>query len=71
LRLQAAARGLPIVGDLLYDVGADPFWAGPTDESAREPPIALHAERIRYRDPDDGGEVVAAAALPAFWPALG
>jgi hypothetical protein len=31
----------------------------------------LHAERIRYRDPDDGGEVVAAAALPAFWPAVG
>ncbi|MFM8292638.1 MAG: RluA family pseudouridine synthase [Planctomycetia bacterium] len=70
LRLQAAVRGLPIVGDLLYDAGADPCWAGPTDESAREPPIALHAERIRYRDPDDGGEVVAAAPLPAFWPAV-
>lgn len=71
LRVQAAARGWPIVGDLLYDAGADRFWAGPTDESAREPPIALHAERIRYRDPDDGGEVIAAAALPAFWPAIG
>jgi 23S rRNA pseudouridine1911/1915/1917 synthase len=71
LRLQAAARGWPIVGDLLYDAGADPFWAGPIHESAREPPIALHAERIRYRDPDDGGEVVAAAPLPAHWPAIG
>jgi 23S rRNA-/tRNA-specific pseudouridylate synthase len=71
LRLQAAARGWPIVGDLLYDNGADPFWAGPIDESAREPPIALHAELIRYRDPDDGGVVVAAAPLPAHWPAVG
>lgn len=71
LRVQAASRGWPIVGDLLYDDAANPLWAGPPDESVREPPIALHAERIRYRDPDDGGEVVAAAPPPAWWPAAG
>ena len=68
LRLQAAVRGLPIVGDKLYDPVADTAWAGPPGDSFREPPIALHAERIRYLDPDAGGEVVAEAPLPGFWP---
>lgn len=68
LRLQAAARGLPIVGDMLYDPAADARWAGPPDDFLREPPIALHAERIRYIDPDTGGEVVAEAPLPGYWP---
>ena len=68
LRLQAAARKLPIVGDALYDPAADSHWAGPPDDSLREPPIALHAERIRYIDPDAGGEVVAEAPLPGSWP---
>ena len=69
LRLQAASRGLPIVGDLLYDEGADPLWAGTQPAAAREPPIGLHAVRICYRDPDDGGEMVAEAPPPAYWPA--
>lgn len=69
LRLQAAARGMPIVGDVVYDAVADMHWAGPPDDSVREPPIALHAERIRYVDPDAGGEVVAEAPLPGYWPA--
>lgn len=68
LRLQAATRGMPIVGDTLYDAAADTSWAGPADDSVREPPIALHAERIRYVDPDAGGEVVAEAPLPGYWP---
>jgi 23S rRNA pseudouridine1911/1915/1917 synthase len=69
LRLQAASRGWPIVGDLLYDAAADAAWAGPPSSAAREPPLALHAMRIRYRDPDDGREAVAEAPLPAYWPA--
>lgn len=68
LRLQAAARWMPIVGDVLYDPAADTLWAGPADDSLREPPIALHAERIRYIDPEEGGEVVAEAPLPGYWP---
>jgi 23S rRNA pseudouridine1911/1915/1917 synthase len=69
LRVQAASRGLPIVGDLMYDAAADTLWSGAADAAAREPPIALHAERIRYRDPDGGGEVVAEAPVPGYWPA--
>jgi 23S rRNA pseudouridine1911/1915/1917 synthase len=68
LRLQAAARGLPIVGDLLYDPAADAGWCGDQPQGGREPPIALHAARIRYADPDTGAETVAAASLPAGWP---
>lgn len=69
LRLQAATRGMPIVGDVLYDANADASWAGPPADEAREPPIALHAVRLSYRDPDTGAEVVAEAAVPGYWPA--
>lgn len=71
LRVQAASRGLPIVGDLLYDEAADTGWAGPAAAAVREPPIALHAVRIRYTDPDEGDEVVAEAPPPGHWPAAG
>jgi 23S rRNA pseudouridine1911/1915/1917 synthase len=76
LRLQAAARGLPILGDDLYGV-ADDSWAGPLqpregdglpDADPRMRPIALHASRITYADPDTGSEVTIEAALPAYWP---
>lgn len=76
LRLQAAARGLPIVGDDLYGV-ADVTWANPLQRDAastpsmndpRMRPIALHACRIAYADPDTRTEVTVEAALPAYWP---
>jgi len=70
LRVQAAARGLPVVGDLLYggpalstadDVTADHAAAGndaaddATDPRSR--PIALHAWRIAFTDPETGAPV--------------
>jgi 23S rRNA pseudouridine1911/1915/1917 synthase len=71
LRLQAATRGLPVVGDPLYgwpdNAAAD--WSAPrppADDRAR--PIALHAWRIRYRDPDTREMVTIAADVPGFWP---
>ena len=76
LRLQAAARGLPVVGDDLYGV-ADEAWLGAvrqgTDsgqekEDPRTEPIALHASRITYTDPDTGVEATVEAALPDYWP---
>jgi 23S rRNA pseudouridine1911/1915/1917 synthase len=86
LRLQAAARGLPIVGDDLYGV-ADEAWMKPPQTntqqtntqqteaalvpSADDPrmrPIALHACRITYADPDTRSEVTIEAALPPYWP---
>jgi 23S rRNA-/tRNA-specific pseudouridylate synthase len=63
LRLQAASRGLPIVGDELY--GGSPLGDG--DE--RERPILLHAWRIDYADPDSGERVTVEAPLPDHWPA--
>jgi 23S rRNA pseudouridine1911/1915/1917 synthase len=76
LRLQAAARRLPIVGDDLYGV-VDDAWAGPlhaetasapTADDPRTRPIALHACRITYADPDTRAEVTVEAALPTYWP---
>ena len=63
LRLQAASRGLPIVGDELY--GGPPLGDG--DE--RERPILLHAWRIDYADPDSGERISVEAPLPDHWPA--
>jgi 23S rRNA pseudouridine1911/1915/1917 synthase len=73
LRLQAAARGLRIVGDDLYGV-ADAAWTQPRGsepagvEDPRKRPIGLHACRIVYADPDTGSEVTVEAALPGYWP---
>ena len=81
LRLQAAARGLPIVGDDLYGV-VDEAWMKfpqpkppqtraavvPPADDPRMRPIALHACRISYADPDTGSEVMIEAALPTYWP---
>jgi len=72
LRVQAAARGMPVVGDTLY--GGPALEGGPALDDAdtaasRRQPIALHALSIRFRDPDADEEVVVTAALPPQWPA--
>jgi 23S rRNA pseudouridine1911/1915/1917 synthase len=71
LRLQAAARGMPILGDELYG-SAERDWAGaaagsgPDDPRTR--PLALHSFRIGYDDPDGSDRVTVEAELPACWP---
>lgn len=67
LRLQAAARGMPIVGDDLYG-GPPADWAGAVTDDPRTRPIALHAWRIAWTDPDTGEPREAEAPLPAWWP---
>lgn len=69
LRLQAAARGMPIVGDQLY---GGPAWpaGGEAEADPRLAPILLHAWKIAYADPDSGGPVEITADLPAHWPPL-
>ena len=78
LRVQAAARGMPVVGDTLYGGpalgsgqarggGQALEHIGPAD--TRQQPIALHALAIRFRDPDADEEVAVTAALPPLWPA--
>jgi 23S rRNA pseudouridine1911/1915/1917 synthase len=49
LRVQAAARGMPVLGDVLY--GATRTVEG---DDVREAAISLHAWRIAFRDPDSG-----------------
>jgi len=86
LRLQAAARGLPIMGDDLYGIAGEAWMQPPQTKtpqmqpqqpeaaevpSADDPrlrPIALHACRITYADPDTAAEVTIEAELPGYWP---
>ncbi|MFM8415745.1 MAG: RluA family pseudouridine synthase [Planctomycetota bacterium] len=67
LRVQAAARGLPVVGDFLY--GGRPAGPPPADERAAA--IALHAWRIGFLDPLTGAETVVTCPPPTSppWPA--
>ncbi|MFM1904401.1 MAG: hypothetical protein RLZZ440_2301 [Planctomycetota bacterium] len=69
LRLQAAVRGMPVVGDCLY---GGPALAGnaAADGDSREAPILLHAWSIAYADPDTGAAVEVIAPLPPHWPAV-
>ena len=63
LRVQAAHRGLPIVGDALY--GETPL---PADEP-RAGAILLHARSITFTDPDTGAAVTVGVPPPPWWPA--
>lgn len=78
LRLQASVRGLPIAGDDLYGT-ADDSWmqppssrpeGKPSGDDPRTRPMALHACRITYADPDTQAEVTVEAPVPAYWPEL-
>lgn len=78
LRLQAAARGLPVLGDDLYG-SVDADWSARIATAADvwrdsavagTPAIALHAARIDYADPDGGGPVAVEAPLPDYWDEL-
>lgn len=64
LRLQAASRGMPIVGDVLY--GGRPLSFDAVDTTDL---ILLHAWRIAYDDPDSGERLTIEAPMPAYWPA--
>ncbi|MGB8854201.1 MAG: RluA family pseudouridine synthase [Pirellulales bacterium] len=68
LRLQAACRGLPILGDELY--GGPAGIDGTPADDPRARPIALHAWRIAYTDPDSGERITREAPLPEWWPAV-
>jgi 23S rRNA pseudouridine1911/1915/1917 synthase len=71
LRLQAALRGMPVVGDELYGAGEgtiDGLPGAAVDPRSR--PIALHAWRIGFADPDTGRVVSVEAPLPDAWPVV-
>ncbi|MFI4876568.1 MAG: RluA family pseudouridine synthase [Blastopirellula sp. JB062] len=67
IRLQCAARGLPILGDALYG-SQHPF--GPQTEDSRARHIALHARYLRFRHPMVDETVAVTAPLGETWRAI-
>lgn len=64
IRLQASARGFPILGDQQY---GSQIHFGPQTEDLRERWIALHARSIQFRHPMTRAAVDVTAPLPAAW----
>lgn len=67
IRVQAASRGWPVVGDSQY---GSCMSFGAAGLSTRERPIALHARQLGFRHPMSGEEVDVVAPLPGAWDAL-
>jgi 23S rRNA pseudouridine1911/1915/1917 synthase len=64
IRVQAASRGWPVLGDVLY--GSDrPF--GPAAELPRDRVIALHAYRLTFLHPIRYEPLTVTAPLPEAW----
>jgi hypothetical protein len=64
LRVQAAWRGHPVLGDVTYG-SARPF--GPPAELPRDRVIALHARRLTLTHPSTKQEMTLEAPLPGYW----
>ena len=66
IRVQAAARGLTIMGDAKY--GAEMRFDGDRPHGAPEPQrIALHALRLEFRHPQTAVLQSATASVPDYW----
>lgn len=64
IRIQAASRGYPILGDALYD-SRTPF--GPAVVEERERAIALHARSLALMHPMTREPLELMAPIPAYW----
>jgi len=64
IRVQAAERGHPVLGDALYGA-KQPF--GPPAALARERVIALHARSLTFLHPIRFEPITVTAPLPALW----
>jgi 23S rRNA pseudouridine1911/1915/1917 synthase len=67
LRVQAALRGRPILGDVLYG-GTHPF--GPPAPLPRDRVIALHARSLTFLHPIRYEPITVTASLPDYWPGV-
>ncbi|MDY0167218.1 MAG: RNA pseudouridine synthase [Thermoguttaceae bacterium] len=65
IRLQAASRGHPILGDFQYGASL-PF--GPHCDDPRDQAIALHARRLAFQHPKTREAISVEAPTPLFWP---
>jgi len=68
VRVQAASRGLPLLGDAHYGSQV-PF--GPQHEDERRRAIALHARQLTFHHPTTREEITVVAPLPDAWRELG
>jgi len=68
IRVQAAARGCPIVGDQQY--GAEGGFGIQFDD-LRQRLIGLHARELGFREPKSWERILLEAPLPQPWHALG
>ena len=68
IRLQAAQRGYPVLGDALYG-STIPFGPPATDQRSRA--IALHARSLAFRHPQTKADVCVVAPVPVIWQELG
>ena len=64
IRLQAASRGFPILGDAMY---GSSIAFGPQTDDLRLRHIALHARQIQFEHPVKNETVAITAALPKTW----
>jgi 23S rRNA pseudouridine1911/1915/1917 synthase len=70
IRIQAASRGMPILGDINYG-SSHPFPpASPQSTGEGHPPMALHALRLEFRHPQSAKTISATAEVPLSWHAL-
>jgi 23S rRNA pseudouridine1911/1915/1917 synthase len=71
LRVQAAARGLPVLGDPTYGGGEEvpePIGEAEGARDERSRPIALHAWRITFLDPETAEPVAVECPVPPGGP---
>lgn len=64
IRVQAASRGLPVIGDNEY--GGPVYFQSYADQRAQTP-LALHAVRLEFRHPQDARLVSGTAPVPPHW----
>ena len=65
IRVQAASRGHPVLGDKQYGSG---MAFGPQFEDERLPAIALHARSLTFRNPETRETVTVEAPVADYWP---
>jgi 23S rRNA pseudouridine1911/1915/1917 synthase len=68
IRVQAATRGWPVVGDALY---GSQKTLGPADAAPRDRPVALHARALTFLHPIRYEPLTVTALPPPFWAELG
>ncbi len=67
IRVQAASRGHPVLGDKQYGSTAA---FGPQFEDERLRAIALHARSLSFRDPESRQTVAVEAPVADYWPTI-